>query len=98
MIAADTITNSVYALANENGIDTPEQFAIDVCQTHLDTYTQVSSCKAYVEEMPWRRMDILGVELNSAFINTPEAVRFAEVQQNRDDSSEVFSGFKTCVS
>ncbi|XP_072047019.1 uricase-like [Amphiura filiformis] len=68
VFATDTMLNRVYALAKEKGIETIEQFAIDICQNHLDAYGQVVKCRAHIEEVPWRRMDNLGVEHNHAFI------------------------------
>ncbi|XP_072047012.1 uricase-like [Amphiura filiformis] len=93
----DTIQNRINALAKENEIETAEQFALDICQNHLDEYEQVINCVVYIEEVPWRRMDNLGSEHNHAFLSSPEAIRFAEVEHDRDGNDEnitltVFSG------
>ena len=61
-----------------------EQFGIDACQTHLDAYSQVVSCKVHIDEAPWRRIRQSGQEHNHAFIQTNEGVRFTDVHQQRD--------------
>ena len=50
----------------------------------MDAYSQVTECKTYIEERPWRRMDNLGMEHNHAFVNSQEGIRFAKVEKNRD--------------
>ncbi|XP_072021900.1 uricase-like [Amphiura filiformis] len=75
-------------------IETAEQFALDICQNHLDEYEQVINCVVYIEEVPWRRMDNLGSEHNHAFLSSPEAIRFAEVEHDRDETPKIYAGLK----
>ena len=61
-------------------IKTPEQFGLDICRTHMDAYDQLTECTVYIDEHPWKRMAEGSLEHYHAFISSPEAIRFTEIQ------------------
>ncbi|XP_010210308.1 PREDICTED: uricase-like [Tinamus guttatus] len=56
VIPTDTIKNIVFVLAKKNGIQTIEQFAIDICKYFMTTFCQVAYVKTYIQEVPWQRL------------------------------------------
>uniref|UniRef100_A0A3Q2CAJ8 Uricase n=1 Tax=Cyprinodon variegatus TaxID=28743 RepID=A0A3Q2CAJ8_CYPVA len=82
IIPTDTIKNTVHALAKIKGVNTIEQFSLDLCHHFLTSFNHVLRAKVYMEEAPWKRLNKNGVEHAHAFIYSPEACRFCDVEQN----------------
>uniref|UniRef100_A0A096MFG4 Uricase n=1 Tax=Poecilia formosa TaxID=48698 RepID=A0A096MFG4_POEFO len=94
IIPTDTIKNTVHAMAKIKGVNTIEQFSLDLCHHFLTSFNHVLRAKVYMEEVPWRRLEKNGVEHVHAFIYSPEACRFCDVEQNLNGTPVVHSGVK----
>ncbi|XP_064189490.1 uricase [Anguilla rostrata] len=94
IIPTDTIKNTVHALAKLKGVRTIEQFALDICEHFLTAFNHVTRAKVNIEEAPWKRLEKNGVEHSHAFILTPEACRFCDVEQNLNENPVIHSGMK----
>ncbi|CAL1593565.1 unnamed protein product [Knipowitschia caucasica] len=94
IIPTDTIKNTVHALAKIKGVKTIEQFSMDICNHFLTAFTHVLWAKVYMEEAPWRRLEKNGVGHVHAFILSPEADRFCQVEQDLNGLPVVHSGIK----
>ncbi|KAK0143394.1 Uricase [Merluccius polli] len=57
VIPTDTIKNTVHALAKIKGVETIEQFSLDLCQHFLTSFNHVTRARVYMEEVPWRRLE-----------------------------------------
>ncbi|XP_026201077.1 uricase [Anabas testudineus] len=94
IIPTDTIKNTVHALAKLKGVKTIEQFSLDICHHFLTSFNHVLRARVYMEQAPWRRLEKNGVEHAHAFIFSPEACRFCDVEQNLNGIPVVHSGLK----
>nr|XP_005993907.1 PREDICTED: uricase-like isoform X1 [Latimeria chalumnae]CCT61357.1 uricase [Latimeria menadoensis] len=94
IIPTDTMKNTVHALAKLKGINTIEEFAMDICEHFLTSFNHVTRANTYVEEAPWKRMEKNEVKHVHAFIYSPEATRFCEVEHHQNEPPVVHSGIK----
>ncbi|XP_039341174.1 uricase-like [Mauremys reevesii] len=94
VIPTDTMKNIVLALAKCKGIQTVEQFALDICNHFISSYCHVVYVKTYVQEVPWRRLEKNGIPHVHSFICVPEGIRFCEAEQCRNGCPLVISGIK----
>ncbi|KAM3620554.1 uncharacterized protein V6R79_025275 [Siganus canaliculatus] len=94
IIPTDTIKNTVHALAKIKGVKTIEQFSLDICHHFLTSFNHVLRARVQMEEAPWRRLEKNGVGHAHAFIFSPEACRFCDVEQNLNGIPVVHSGVK----
>ncbi|XP_073332232.1 uricase [Pagrus major] len=92
IIPTDTIKNTVHALAKLKGVKTIEQFSLDICNHFLTSFNHVLRAKVHMEEAPWKRLEKNGVEHAHAFIFSPEACRFCDVEQNLNGIPVLHSG------
>ncbi|XP_041862343.1 uricase [Melanotaenia boesemani] len=94
IIPTDTIKNTVHALAKLKGVKNIEQFSLDLCNHFLTSFNHVLRAKVYMEEAPWKRLEKNGKEHVHAFIYSPEACRFCDVEQHLNGAPVVHSGVK----
>ncbi|XP_043936164.1 uricase-like [Protopterus annectens] len=94
IIPTDTIKNTVHALAKLRGVKTIEHFAMDICNHFLTSFRHVRRVHVYIEEAPWRRLQKNGTGHVHAFIYSPEAVRFCNVEQYLNEPPVIHSGMK----
>uniref|UniRef100_A0AAY4E2K9 Uricase n=1 Tax=Denticeps clupeoides TaxID=299321 RepID=A0AAY4E2K9_9TELE len=94
IIPTDTIKNTVHALAKLKGVKTIEEFALDICEHFLTSFKHVTFAKVNIDEVPWKRLEKNGIEHAHAFILSPEAWHFCEVQQNLHGNPVIHSGVK----
>ncbi|XP_070817525.1 uricase [Chaetodon trifascialis] len=94
IIPTDTMKNTVHALAKLKGVKNIEQFSLDICHHFLTSFNHVLRAKVHMEEAPWRRLEKNGVQHAHAFIYSPEACRFCDVEQNLNGTPVVHSGVK----
>uniref|UniRef100_A0A3Q3W546 Uricase n=1 Tax=Mola mola TaxID=94237 RepID=A0A3Q3W546_MOLML len=94
IIPTDTVKNTVHALAKIREVKSIEQFSLDICHHFLTSFNHVLSAVVHMEEAPWRRLEKNGVEHAHAFIYSPEACRFCDVEQNVNGIPVVHSGLK----
>lgn len=94
IIPTDTIKNTVYALAKLKGINTIEEFGMDLSEHFLSSFHHVTKAKIYIEEAPWRRFEKNGVGHIHAFIYSPEGIHFCEVEQSQGEPPVIHAGIK----
>ncbi|XP_073401003.1 uricase-like isoform X1 [Dendrobates tinctorius] len=94
IIPTDTIKNTVYALAKTKGINTIEDFSLEICNHFLTSFSHVTRVQTDIEEAPWRRFKKDGVDHVHAFIYSSEGTHFCEVEQERGGQPVVYSGIK----
>lgn len=56
LLATDTMRNTVYALARQHPVDSPESFAIALVKHFLDAGPSVTSARVRIVEHPWARL------------------------------------------
>lgn len=83
VIATDTMKNTVYALAADAPLGSPEAFAILLAK-HFLTYPQVGSASIRLTADSWRRMQIGGREHPHAFTGEGPEHRFCHVKADRE--------------
>lgn len=79
IVATDSQKNTVYILAKNHGVKSPEEFGLLLCSHFLSKYPHVNKARVCIEEHPWDRLSSDGVPHNHAFISTPVAYRFSSV-------------------
>jgi len=94
IVATDSQKNTVYILAKNHGVKSPEEFGLLLCSHFLSKYPHVSKARICIEEHPWDRLSSDGVPHNHAFISTPVAYRFSTVTFTRGALPEIESGLK----
>ncbi|CAN9500366.1 unnamed protein product [Ophioblennius macclurei] len=94
IIPTDTIKNTVHGLAKIKGVKSIEQFSLDICHHFLTSFNHVLKAKVCMEEAPWKKLEKNGVEHAHAFIFSPDAFRFCDVEQNLNGTPVVHSGLK----
>jgi urate oxidase len=83
IVATDSQKNTVYILAKNHGVKSPEEFGLLLTSHFLSKYPHVNKARVCIEEHPWDRLSSDGVSHNHAFISTPVAVRFSSVTFRR---------------
>jgi len=94
IVATDSQKNTVYILAKNHGVKSPEEFGLLLCSHFLSKYPHVRKVRICIEEHPWDRLSSDGVPHNHAFISTPVAHRFSTVTFTRGGLPEIESGLK----
>lgn len=56
VLPTDTMKNTVYALANEDPVNSPEEFGLNLCEYLLKNHDQVSKATVEISEKPWKRI------------------------------------------
>lgn len=96
VVATDTQKNTVYGLAKEIGVESPEKFLIALGDHFLDNFDWITGGRWEAEEYPWDRIVVDGAEHDHAFVRNGRFVRTTVVQKDRSDTW-VVSGFKDCI-
>jgi len=95
IIATDTQKNTVYILAKQFGINTPEEFALRIAKHFIDKYPWVVRSNISVTKFPWERVvDPTGAVHNHAFVASPVSTRVASVELTRGQAPVVSSGIR----
>ncbi|XP_028667382.1 uricase [Erpetoichthys calabaricus] len=94
IIPTDTIKNTVHVLAKLKGVQTTEEFALDICSYFLNTFKHVERVRVNIDEAPWKRLEKNGVEHVHAFIYSPEGIHFCEAEQYQNEAPVLHSGLK----
>lgn len=98
IVATDSQKNTVYLLAKQHGVRSPEEFALLLVQHFLDKYRHVAEAHVYIEEYPWKRVNYArhsggpgpAADHNHAFVFTPVARRYCDVLQKRSGECLLF--------
>lgn len=94
IIATDSQKNTIYVLAKQHGVRTIERFALLLCDHFLNKYRHVTRANVYIEEAPWKRIEIGGQEHSHSFILNRDVTRFCEVEHKRATRPVVSAGIK----
>lgn len=95
IIATDTQKNTVYILAKQHGIASPEEFGLLLASHFVSKYPWVVRARINLSARPWQRiLDTKGREHNHAFVSTPSCVRVAEVEYTRGEKPQVSAGLR----
>lgn len=84
LVATDSMKNTVYVLAAENEVSSPEQFGILLAQHFCQKYPQVKQASVAIVETLWTRIDVNGVPHQHSFTGGSSEKRCANVCVTRD--------------
>jgi len=95
IIATDTQKNTIYVLAKQHGIASPEEFGLLLVTHFISKYPWVVKSQVSITAHPWERViDTQGRAHNHAFVSTPVAVRVAKVEYARGGRPIVSAGIR----
>jgi len=95
IIATDTQKNTVYILAKQYGIASPEEFGILLANHFISKYPWVVKANISLVAHPWQRItDGAGRPHNHAFLSSPSATRVASVVLSRGSIPKVSAGIR----
>jgi len=95
IIATDTQKNTVYILAKQFGISSPEEFGLILANHFISKYPWVVKAKVTISVHPWQRItDTAGRPHNHAFVSVPMSVRVASVLLTRGQVPVVSAGIR----
>ena len=95
IIATDSQKNTVYVLAKQFGVSTPEEFGLLLATHFVSKYPWVVRAQIQITAHPWERIkDRSGRDHSHAFISTPSMVRVAAVDLTRGSLPVVSSGIR----
>jgi urate oxidase len=84
VIATDTMKNTVYALAADLELTSPEAFARTLGAHFLSRYLQVESLDVEIRSARWQRVDVSGEPSPHAFIGGGPEERVGLLSQSRE--------------
>jgi urate oxidase len=84
LIATDSMRNTVYVLAKDHPIDSPDAFALHLAEHFVITYPHVQSAHVGIEQHGWRRIEVGGAPHPTAFASAGNEVRRAGASVSRD--------------
>ncbi|HET8601143.1 MAG TPA: urate oxidase [Segeticoccus sp.] len=100
VLPTDTQKNTVFSFAKEKGIDSPEQFALELADHFLATSPVADGARVEVEEAAWKRIDVDGEGHDHAFVQTGGGTRTTVVNvdgRGSERTAHVVSGLKDLV-
>ncbi len=87
VVATDTMKNTVYALARQNELTSPETFGLILGKHFLDHYPQVSCCHVSIDAEPYQRIVVDGSPHPHAFTGGGSGRRTGAVTMTRSGLS-----------
>jgi len=96
VLPTDTQKNTVFALAKELGITSPEEFAVALARHFVDDVDTVSSARVTVEEHLWERAVVDGAPHDHTFVQSSQEVRTVAVTAE-EARTHVLSGLSGLV-
>jgi urate oxidase len=84
VVATDSMKNTVYVLAKQHPVDSPESFALHLAGHFVQTYGQVRRAQVEIEQSSWRRIDVAGEPHPTAFVSEGSEVRRATASADRN--------------
>jgi urate oxidase len=100
VLPTDTQKNTVFAFAKEKGVDSPEQFALDLADHFLATASVAEGARVEVAEATWNRIEVDGSGHDHAFVQGGGGTRTTVVNvegRGADRRAHVVSGLKDLV-
>ena len=92
VVATDSMKNTVYLLAKDNPLESPESFALHLAKHFVATYPQVSRAIVNADQSSWRRIIVAGVAHPTAFESGGAELRRATATVAKDHT-EIRGGF-----
>lgn len=87
ILPTDTMKNTVYALARQYPLESPEEFGLHLIEHFLTYNPQVSSAVVTISEEPWARISYGGKPHATAFARSGHERRTAELRGTREGTS-----------
>ncbi len=84
VLPTDTIKNTVYALAKEHDLTSPERFALDLAAHYMKTVPHATAAEIEIFDKPWVRMVFDDKPHHHAFSGGASERRTATVAHTRD--------------
>jgi urate oxidase len=75
VVATDTQKNTVFAFAQQFGVGTIEEFALQLGRHFVDAFDSVTGAKVTIEEYAWDRIDVDGVPHDFSFSRADAGTR-----------------------
>ncbi|WP_068276657.1 factor-independent urate hydroxylase [Aldersonia kunmingensis] len=100
VLPTDTQKNTAYAYAKEKGIESVEQFGLDLAAHFVDDIAPVRRALIELDEYAWARAVVDGSEHNHTWLRTGQEVRTASVTaEGKGDERRTYivSGLKDLV-
>ncbi len=100
VLPTDTQKNTVFSFAKEKGVESPEQFALELADHFLRTSARADGARVEIEEANWARIPVDGEGHDHAFVQTGGGNRTAVVNvDGRGDErrAHVVAGIKDLV-
>jgi urate oxidase len=100
VLPTDTQKNTVFSFAKEKGIESPEQFGLELADHFLAASARADGARIEVEEANWARIPVDGEGHDHAFVQTGGGNRTAVVNvEGRGDErrARVVAGIKDLV-
>ena len=100
LVCIDACKDTIYILASNHGIKSPEEFSTLVCRHFLSKYSHITIVCLTMEDFSWNRIaydaEADGDEKlklhNHAFIHAPECLRTCSVTMNRNGLKVFYGG------
>lgn len=95
VLPTDTMKNTVYALAKEDPVNSPEEFGLHLCEYLLKNHDQVSEVTAEISEKLWKRIHTGNdkKESDHSFISSGNEKKTAKVILSEKNKT-IVSGLK----
>jgi len=85
VVATDTMRNTVYALARDVALTSPDAFARLLARHFVQRYPQVDGATIDIRVQGWQRIAVNGMPHPHAFIGTGPEVRVCQTNCTRDE-------------
>ena len=100
VLPTDTQKNTVFAFAKEKGIESPEQFCLELADRYLSVTPVADGARIEAYEASWSRIEVDGVGHDHAFVQSGGGTRTTVVNvdgRGADRKAYVVSGIKDLV-
>ncbi len=100
VLPTDTQKNTVFAFAKEKGVESPEQFALELADHFLATSRVAEGARIEVDEVTWNRIEAGGKPHDHSFVQGGGGTRTTVVNvdgRGADRRAHVVSGLKDLV-
>ena len=91
IIATDSQKNTIYLLAKNHGLKTPEEFGLLLCRHYLAKYAHVNRVNIIIKQHPWDRLQTKDGAHEHAFVTIREAERSCQVRQLRGGQPTIWA-------
>ncbi len=97
VLPTDTMKNTVYALAQQDPIETIESFALRLARHFLSAAPSASTARIDIAETAWRPLDVPGDSRHHAFSRSADETPTCSAEAPRGKPESVRSGLRNLV-